>query len=542
MNSEKNDAGNRFSFSNAQRYLLSTPDNSRREKVLEFFFWACILVILGWLFYFAIVTIVMPYQIEYREGAAQVMTQILLKGGNPFSSENQPLAFNNYGVAYNLVVLPLAALFGNTLLVHRGVTLFFIVLSCLLIFQTLFRVNHDFLFAAAGAILVLMGVAGRGGFGAFPSAMGEFLFLAVILIPVFRSFDFLSLCLSAVLGVIAFYTKPYFVLSFGIVATYLFIFVSKKKGLLYGLLFVALFIFSYFVVRYFYKYYFVDTVLSNLNQTSDASWGHVSDQLLEAAREFHLSIILAAAMLLLSFTKFHLKNISIKELFSRLNFLNMDRPLVNQPLNYFVYFLALSSSAFILILGQNGGSYMNYLYQIVLPPFYLVLFQGIKSSSRLGLISFFLIMLNIISFGWFRFNPGFLQQAYSPEWATLYQYVDGSKRVLNTPIVTSELVRVGIAPVDSGHTEYYFALQPYANNKLLGPNYDVVKQNGEAYKNLVRRSMIDGEYSYIIMNVGNHIFMIGDRAKYYSLIQTLTIPMPQVDQQWTVEIWKPINK
>lgn len=542
MNSEKKDAGNRLSFSDVQGYFLSAPNNSRMETALGNFFWAVIVVVAGWLFYFAIVTIVMPYQIEYREGAAQVVTQILLKGGNPFSSENQPLAFTNYGIAYNLVVLPLAALFGNALLVHRTVTFFFIILSCLLIFHSIFRVNRDFLFATAGAVFVMMGVASRGGNGAFPSAMGEFLFLGAILIPALRSFDLLTLVLSAVLCVIAYYTKPYFVLSFGIVASYLFVSVSKKKGLLYCFLFVFLCVFSYLLVRYFYKYYFVDTVLSNLHQTSDASWGHVSDQLLEAVQEFYPSIILATAMLLPSLAKLRLRHISAKELFSRLDFLSMDRPLVAQPLNYFAYFFVCSSSTFVLILGQNAGSYMNYLYQIVLPPFYLVLFQSIKPASRLGLISFFMLLLNMVSFGWFRFNPGFLQQAHSNDWATLYQYVDGSKQVLNTPVITSELVRVGIVPVDSGQTEYYYQIMPYANNKLIGPNYDVVKQNGSQYKNLIHRSVKNTEYSWIIVTAGDHLFKTGDWVKYYSRIRTLTVAMPQVDQRWTLEIWGPINK
>ncbi len=541
MKSEKMDPGNKLSFSDVQGYFLSAPNNSRIEAALGIFFWASILIVLSWLFYFAIATIIMPYQIEYREGAAQVMTQVLLKGGNPFSTDNQPLAFNNYGIAYNLVVLPLAALFGNTLPVYRIVTFLFLIFSCILIFQTIFKFNRNVIFSGAGAIFVLMGAASRGGNGAFPSAMGEFLFLGAILIPALRSFDLFTLVLSAVLCVIAYYTKPYFVLSFGIVASYLFVFVSKKKGLLYSFLFVFLCVFSYLLVRYFYKYYFIDTLVSNLHQTSDASWGHVSDQLLESVREFYPSIILAAALLLPSLAKLHLRNILTKELFSRLDFLRMDRPLVAQPLNYFAYVFVFSFLTFILILGQNAGSYMNYLYHIVLPPFYLVLLQSIKPASRLGLISFFLLLLNIVSFGWFRFNPDFLQQAHSNDWATLYQYVDGSKQVLNTPVITSELVRVDIVPVDSGQTEYYYELKPYADNKLLGPNYDVVKQNGTTYKNLVRRSMVNAEYSYIIIKAGDHIFMTGDRAKYYSLIQTLTIPMPQVDQQWNVEIWKPIN-
>ena len=539
MNSEKTNVAKRLFFGNLQGYLLSTPNNSKIETTLRFLFWVCILIVLGWLFYFVIMTIVMPYQIEYREGAAQVMTQILLKGGNPFSFENQPFAFNNYGIAYNLVVLPLAALFGNTLPVHRTVTFIFTALSCWVILQTIFRVNRDRLFAVTGAIFVLMGIASRGGNGAFPSAMGEFLFLAAVLIPVYRSFDPVSLVLSAILSMVAFYTKPYFVLSFGIVASYVFIFVSKKKGLLYSLLFLLLSALSFVLIRYFYKYYFIDTVISNISNDNHPSFSFELSQLKQFIREFYPSLILAAIMLLLYFIAISPGISWPKGFLTYFNAPNLDQPLIMRPLNYSLYFLVCSSLAFTLILGTHLGSYMNYLYQIVLPPFYLVLIQNIKPASRLGLTSFFILLLNMFLFGWLRFNPSFLQQANSTEWATLYQYVDNSKQVLNTPSITSELIKDEITPVDSGQTEYYYDIKPYADNRLLGQNYDVVKQNGVQYKTLIHNSVINAQYDHIFITKELHSFAPTDIGKYYSPVRTLEISMPQVDQHWTVEIWEP---
>ena len=539
MKNETKEADNRLPFGKIQRYLLSAPNDSRMETALKIFFWAGILIVSGWLLYFAIATIVMPYQIEYREGAAQVMTQILLQKGNPFSSENQPFAFNNYGIVYNLVVLPLAAWFGNTLPVHRTVTFVFIILSCWLIFQTIFKVNRNHLFAAAGAILVLMGAASRDGNGAFPSALGEFLFLGAILIPSSRSFDLFSLFVSVVLSAIAFYTKPYFVLSFGIVASYLFIFVSKKKSLIYSLLFSSLFILSFFLVRYFYKYYFIDTIISNLFNDNHPSFSYEITQLMQFVREFYPSLILTAVILLLYLEKLISRKIWFKNPLAYVDFLDMDRPLITQPLNYFVYFLACTSLTFILILGSHTGAYMTYLYQIVLPPFYLVLIQNINPASRLGLTSFFILLLNILLFSWVRFNPAFLQQANSPEWATLYQYVDNSKQILNTPIITSELIRVGITPVDSGQTEYFYDIKPYIDNRLLGPNYDDVKQNGIQYKALIHNSVINAQYDRIFTTGELRSFAPTDMGKYYSQVRTLEISMPQVDQQWIVGIWEP---
>ena len=56
-----------------------------------------------WSVYFAAVTISIPYPIEFREGAAQVMTQFLLNRSNPFRLESQPLAMNKFSKTGSLL-------------------------------------------------------------------------------------------------------------------------------------------------------------------------------------------------------------------------------------------------------------------------------------------------------------------------------------------------------------------------------------------------------------------------------------------------------
>ena len=103
------------------------------------------------------------------------------------------------------------------------------------------------------------------------------------------------------LCVIAYYTKPYFVLSFGIVASYIFVFVSKRKGLYYSLLFVIMFVFSFLLVRFFCKFYFIDTFVSNLTNTSINTFGAMTKQIfLEFGREFYITLILCGTLLFLN--------------------------------------------------------------------------------------------------------------------------------------------------------------------------------------------------------------------------------------------------
>jgi hypothetical protein len=120
------------------------------------------------------VTLLMPYPIEYREGAAQVVTQLLLRGENPFAPANQPLGMTNYGIVFSLAVWPLAALFGNTLLVHRLLTVLFLVLSAYLVARTALGANQQIALSVAGAELAAAALATRGGLGGYPP-MGIFI-------------------------------------------------------------------------------------------------------------------------------------------------------------------------------------------------------------------------------------------------------------------------------------------------------------------------------------------------------------------------------
>ena len=134
-----------------------------------------------WSVYFAFVMIFIPHQISYHEGAAFVQTWFFLNKENPFALVNHPLSMNNYGMGYSLAVLPFAALFGNTLLVHRFVTFGFVILSALIIFFVVYRANRDVLLGLICATFVIVGLMTGEGIGAFPSSMGAFLFLMAVL-------------------------------------------------------------------------------------------------------------------------------------------------------------------------------------------------------------------------------------------------------------------------------------------------------------------------------------------------------------------------
>lgn len=491
-----------------------------------------------WAVYFSVVTITIPYQIELREGSAQVVTRILLSGENPYIFENQPLAINVYGLGYNLAVLPFARLFGNTLAVYRSVTFAFIVLASALAFASVYKIQKDVSLALACAAFVMTALIARAGNGAFSSAMGVFLFLAVLLIPYFRSFDYPSLVLSAFLALAAFYTKPYFVLSFGILASFLFLFVSKKKGMGYAFLFLALFVTAFLVVRLAFPLYFFNVIVVNIFTTLP-SYAYLLDQLSVLLFYFYPLLLLAILLLVINRNESQLGTDQKK-------FLDISKwqfPLIQREFDYHLYLFACSLFAFLFILGPHQGNYLNYAYQLLVPTFCCWFFQKFDFRKGLKIIAVMIVLFNLFVWEGAWLAPSMLEQKNSTEWAKFYSHVRSAANILNSQVETSEVVRLGLIPIDAGPTIVYYEIKPFADNILMDASYEAVFADGVKYTNLVDRSIERQRFDMIIqVEEKGTFYHVKELGKYYSLIDEISLDMPQAGQHWTMLIWKPTPK
>jgi hypothetical protein len=195
----------------------------------------------SFLFYFGVqliryhyLLVTFPYQLEHREGAVLYTTRLLLDGENPYSLQNMPTAINVYGINYHLLVYPFAKLWGSTFLVHRAVSAIFLFLSCVLMFEIMRRHRVNVLYSLSAVLILYACLLYRYTPLARPDTLGFFLFLLSIFIAYVQHYSTRSLLMSAIFGIAAFYTKSYFVLSIPYLTVYLFLFVSKKRAILYG--------------------------------------------------------------------------------------------------------------------------------------------------------------------------------------------------------------------------------------------------------------------------------------------------------------------
>lgn len=513
---------------------------SGRDGVpLSLFLLAGSILSILWSIYFSLVTIAIPYQIELREGSAQVVTRILLSGGNPYTLENQPLAMNIYGLGYNLAVLPFAALFGNTLLVHRSVTFAFIVLSAMMVFAVVYKIRKDVPLALIGSAFVMIGLIGKAGNGAFSSAMGVFLFLASVLIPFLYSNNKGSLVLSAILVLAAFYTKPYFVLAFGIVASFLFLFVSKKKGVLYALFFFVLLAASFVLVRLLFPLYFFNVLIVN-SSMSWLSYAHMWNQLSNLFFRFWPMLLVSIIFLTKKQMekKPELSGVQIDK--DLVNFLDWQSPLFKFAFDYCLYLFLCALLAFVFLLGRHMGNDMNYAYQLLIPTGLCWFGIKIDYGKKIPVLFTVLILINLFSWQGGLLDLGKLEQRNSKEWARFYSYIQSASNILNSQIEASEVVRLGLTPIDTGQTIVYYQVKPFPDNLLVDASYETIALDGFRYTKFIDQSIQKQKFDLVVSvkekGVFYHIKRLGE---YYSVVDEIELVMPQSSQRWTVLIWKP---
>ena len=488
------------------------------EKIIKIFWWlliAGLIFFIPWLLVYAGNVIVTQGPVGFREGADILLTDYILHGKNPFVLMNQPLMNTNKGAFYNLIMLPFVVVFGNTLAIHRIISILFILLSCALVVWTLIRFKTSLPFAIAGGTIVLASLLFYTGPIARADGLGTFLFLVAGIIPFIRKFDRASLAISALAGIMAFFTKPYFLLSVGIVALYLFLFSSKKKGLIFGTITLALLLLICVFVRKFFACYFLNTILNNASNGADHV-DYLVYQLVLFCEVFGPVILICLIT----------------------NPIHSDQAFVQIPFDYFGFFF-LCATAAILVLGQNSGNYMVYLFQLMTPPLVILAFKNLNSTRAWSAITIPLTLLNLGLLCFWILYPN--TPPSGDQWKEIYQILASSKKVLNSPLLVPEMVRLGLQPIDSGSSQYYYRTKPYSGN-LIAPYYSITKMRGDDYKYEVENTIKEKGFDHIIITKDYPIFAKEDLiSQYYVHIKDFHISLSQTNDNWDLEYWEPIK-
>ena len=462
-----------------------------------------------------------PYPLEYREGQLLMSTDLMLQGQNPFAVSQQPANTNTYGLVYHWLTVPFAKIWGPTYQVHRIVTAF-CIFACLALLGWHWRRQGLPWELIAGAEVVFYAsllypmttTALAGG-----NCLGLLLMLASVLVPYHDRYSSRSLWLSAVFALLAFYTKSYFFLAAIFLAAYMFLFVDKKKALLFGTGLLGALLLSMLVIDRWFETYFSTTFFLNLSITGNEvpylfkqlkTWGY-----------FHRDLLAALALALAAAGINAWKNKSLK-------FLPMDLSL----------FCLLGYTALICAkLGRHPGSWMAYLTQLMSP--WLLLYVLNKISRWRWVAVVWMVLMAAV---FYKVDYKFIwSPEYAKQWEVVQNLVKNHQNALNSPVLVSFLLQEKKPIYDGGYTQWSNSgVERPGIWKFLKPDEALSRRNREFYEQLLE-GVSAKKFDLIILTPGLTTFNFGEIRDNYKPVGLIKTFIPHFNEDLDLAVFVPAS-
>ena len=479
-----------------------------------------------------------PWPNQTREAAIMLSTDLLLKGGNPYLLSNQPLYTNLYGLLFNFCVYPLALIFGPTMLVHKAVAGGFLLCCCGCYGLVLRKAGVAWLYTWAAILLLYASLLMHTTPLLGPDTMGTCLLLLTVFLPWWRRFSWPALLLSVLLGLAAYYTKPYFVLGVLCLGSYLFCFVSAKKGLVYLLAAGLLFLLSYAWVSRSCATYFYDVFLMHKN-TATYDVHYMLRQLWTFILYYRELWLLLLGVLLLKL--FRGRDAGAR----RLPWAQMmpAAKLALKTVSLPAYGLAFMLLLFCVKLGGHDGNWMAYPFQLITPFLLLVVFRAFRDDRRSYALNVVCLAASLFfTTRSFSIQPAD-QFATHENWEKMQVLVGCHTNILSPPPIAPLLLAQGKPVYDSGHSE---AFVYYANKRLpvprLFPLLPQIVARNTAFLAQLADDVRAKRFDLILWTSKLSPWQLPSKAlleAYYDQQDTLQLSMPHSGYSWEIEIWKP---
>ena len=477
------------------------------------------LVLGGWLFLVHIRMIVSPAPQEMREGAVVWITRLLLEGRNPYDLAELPASANVYGIFYHLVVLPLALIFGNGFTVHRTVSALSILGACLLLYRLLRRERVDPVFASSGVLLFYASSLYFVAPLARPDSLGVLLSLASMTL-VFRDrvtpgAFLIGLCF----GLMALATKVYLAYPPFVMAAYVFVFVSRPRGVAYGLTSVAAAVSLLFVLSRFYPAYVSLSVVGNAQTgygDADHLWRQTWDWLV-----FSLPLTLGLIFL------------AVQGVAGVRSF----RGWRTAP-NVFAFASAANAGVFFYVLGRHPGAHMTYLFQLVTPVLILAVWPHIgRSAWPRAVVAAALPLAFVLNAHYFPLT--FARFAAAERgFARVSRLVEGEEHVLGSTEVAGLLALAGRPVFDSGQSAYFRETALELPVPGLVPA-SVLRARWDEFVAAMERDISGARFGLIIRSRRHGLIPLDLVTRYCRRTGTIDLDFAWAKQRWPVDLWAP---
>jgi hypothetical protein len=447
--------------------------------------------------------------LEYREGASLVSTQWLLNGQNPYSAQSLPAATNVYGILFNVCVYPWAWLFGNTFAVHRWVVAALLAGMCVLVYDILRRQGAG-RWAAVPAVIVFYAIlVSHYAVVARPDYLGMLLFLSCLYVTWRGRFSTPWLAVGMTLAILAFFTKPYFLLAIAIVPAYLFLQTSKLRGVIYFAIGIALSGLASLAIARMFPFYFYCTFTFHRIYTplEWETWRHQFRDFSILHAGF-LALIVAGAVQ-------WLRRGGLSG--GRINLAHLEKPLLSGHVDFFAIALLLGFVA-LMHIGRNLGAYLIYFVQLLSP---FVIICGLHWCVRQGMlrVAYGGVALNLLILAiWAPPLP--VTSALAND--AIDRYLQGSRPVLVGPLLVHRALHGPHEFYSNGYSNYFNA--PFVAHP---DRYKVQKELYQQAMQRLERRILSQEFEYVFADewLGSEMGLQGCVARAYRPLVRIDLPV-----------------
>jgi len=478
---------------------------------------------------FAAFNITRSYPLEYRENAVILTTSLLLEGVNPYDIENQPIALNDYGLLYNWTVLALAGKFGPGFVVHRLVSTAYLLLTAGCLYWACRIGGVSRLLSAVTALVLFALLAGGLSIVSRPDSLGMLLFLAALVIPIRFRFSAGALVVSALLSVLGFMAKPYFLFGAPCLALYLFLFESKRKGLLYALGFGGAMALAVLVLHARYETYFSSTFFIHLNIA-----GRDFEHLLRVLRAFLATTAGFWAVLLWGAARALFDARATGRRSPRTPLLvvrSPGKPLLTRALPMPVFMLFCGLGAMLGKMGWHWGNGVLYYDQLVLPFLLWSMVDVVDKRLCDRWPATAIVLLNVLLVS---VSPRYAAADFTRDFEVLATLMSEHKDVFHCPPLAHVARLQGKTVYDTGHTEYY----RWGEKGNPTATIEEYLARGDAWRRMIQEKTRTRQFDLLLVTHGYSPLLDMDLAeRHYDHHGTL--PMRMMRQSWGVDVWKP---
>jgi hypothetical protein len=485
-----------------------------------------------------------PYPLEYREPASIIEAIAIHQGINPFTLDNYPQDMYIYGLIYPYMISPWINVIQPIILIPRLIDFIFLALTITLFIALLRFKKASIIGSLIGASILLNALCLVLQInGSRPDIPALFFSLAGIYIVLKKGTAIRWLFVAALCMICCLLLKEYLIIPIGLLLVHIFVFHSKKTGIIFFGILSGLVAGSAIIIRFAFPLYLRYAILHPLYILSNDTgfmWMQVSTFL----KWYGILCLFFIGFVLFKAGR-RLKSANQKW---HIDLASWDSPLLEGiRLDFLDWGFVCIMIIMMVSIGQNTGNFHTYFQELSLPFLILAVIPAIEQWIQWNLVkniayAFCLFSLIPLAAG---FQTKFDQ--YFKAYQLLESKMNTCNQIYGAPITDMYLMDRKLGPIfDNGLSEFGYTIIMSRNKifqKLLGGNDGQLENKWNSWNSALGDKVKNREFDCIVAE--SQVQQIGNVsiANYYipesKILDVLDWDVVTYNQQIDITIWIP---